>query len=79
MNGNKKCALLREVRKRICELNGLEYNETDCHHADECVKGACPACEAQLERINVQLQAKRLRGETVIYESLSETFERELK
>ena len=62
-----KCDILREIRRKVCELNGLEYTEKDCPHADGCRKGSCPACDAQLVRINRQLEAKRLRGETVRY------------
>lgn len=79
MTGKNKCELLKGIRRKICELNGLENSETDCPYADECLKGTCPSCDAQLERINLQLEAKRLRGETVIYDGLSETYESKLK
>ena len=79
MTGKTKCELLKEIRRKICELNGLENSEADCPRADECLKGTCPVCEAQLERINSQLEAKCLRGETVIYEGLSKTYESLMK
>ena len=53
MTGKTKCELLKEIRRKICELNGLENLEKDCPYADECLTGTCPACDAQLERINL--------------------------
>ena len=76
MTGKTKCELLKEIRRKICKLNGLENSEKDCPYADECLTGTCPACDAQLERINLQLEAKRLRGEAIRYDGLQECFEK---
>lgn len=74
MTGKTKCDLLREIRRKVCELNGLDYSEQDCPHAEGCRKGTCPACEAQLERINALLKDKRLSGGSVHYEGLTEIY-----
>ena len=59
--------------RTLVHLSGCRL---DCAY---CLKGTCPACDAQLERINLQLEAKRLRGEAVIYDGLSETYENRMK
>ncbi len=72
MRGQSKCAILREIRRKVCALNGLENTEPDCRYkGDDCI-GTCPFCDAQLERINIQLEAKRQQGETIHYDGLKE-------
>ena len=75
MNGQTKCAILREIRRKVCALNGLENTERDCRYRGEDCKGTCPYCDAQLERINSLLEAKRQRGEMVRYDGLREQYE----
>ena len=48
MTGKTKCELLKEIRRKICELNGLENSETDCPYADEC----CAAQTPELKEIS---------------------------
>ena len=74
MRGQLKCAILRKIRRKVCALNGLENNEADCRYKGDDCKGTCPFCDAQLERINSFLEAKRQRGETIIYEVLNELY-----
>ena len=75
MNGQTKCSILREIRRKVCALNGLENTERDCHYRGEDCKGTCPYCDAQLERSNSLLEAKRQRGEMVRYDGLREQYE----
>ena len=72
--GQTKCAILREIRRKVCELNGLDITERDCRYMGEDCKGTCPFCDALLARINTELETKSLRWEAVIYEGLSETY-----
>ena len=74
MDGQTKCAFLRDIRRKVCALNGLENTERDCRYRGEDCKGTCPYCDAQLERINALLDAKRQRGEVISYEALKEGY-----
>ena len=74
MDGQTKCAFLRDIRRKVCALNGLENTERDCRYRGEDCKGTCPYCDAQLERINALLDAKRQRGEVISYEGLKEGY-----
>ena len=72
--GTTKCELLRSIRRKVCELNGLEFTDRECPYADKYCKGTCPACDAELGRINLQLEEKRRRGEPVYYDGLKELY-----
>ena len=78
MNGQTKCAVLREIRRKVCALNGLENTERDCMYKGDDCKGTCPYCDAQLKRINAQLEAKRQRGEAIRFDGLKELYHNEL-
>ena len=75
MDGHTKCAILREIRRMVCALNGIENTERDCRYRGKDCKGTCPYCDAQLERINAQLGIKRQRGEAINYEGLKEVYD----
>ena len=75
MKKNNRCALLRDIRRKVCELNGLDCPEEDCPNADTCREDTCPACEAQLDRINRLLEDKRRRGEPVSFDGLKDEYE----
>lgn len=47
MQGKDKCKFLRNLRKKIAEVNGIEYNESDCPFTGQC-KGTCAKCDKQL-------------------------------
>ena len=74
-NGQSKCAILREIRRKVCALNGLENIERDCRYKGDDCKGTCPYCDAQLEHINSQLESKRQQGETINYDGLKELYQ----
>lgn len=56
--GKEKCKVLKEIRKKIAEENDIEYNPTECTHEGDCA-GTCPACEAELDYLNRQIDEKR--------------------
>lgn len=70
MKGKDKCQLLKDIRRQIAEQYGLEYHPTECHHKDECA-GTCPRCDAELQDLQRQLEAKGIHDIDLI-ESLSE-------
>ena len=78
MNGQTKCAVLREIRRKVCALNGLDNTDRDCMYKGDDCKGTCPYCDAQLERINAKLEAKRQLGELISFDGLKELYHNEL-
>lgn len=68
--GRDVCDLLRDVRKKIAEKNGIKYEFEECHHTGPC-KGTCPACEAELRYLEAELKKKIDRGEKVYIEGLA--------
>lgn len=63
-NGKKKCDLLKSVRKRIAEENGIPYEPTLCSYTGEC-KGTCPKCEAELRYLDRELSVRKRMGNSV--------------
>ena len=68
--GRDVCDLLRDVRKKIAEKNGIKYEFEECHHTGPC-KGTCPACEAELRYLEAELKKKIDRGEKVFIDGLA--------
>ena len=71
MNGKEKCEQLKEIRKRIADANGIPYKTKSCTHEDDCL-GTCPACEAEVNYLERELEKKRKRGEKVIINGIAE-------
>lgn len=76
--GQTKCAVLREIRRMVCAQNGLVFTEKECMYKGDDCKGTCPYCDAQLKRINAQLEAKRQRGEVIRFDGLNELYHKGL-
>jgi len=62
--GKEKCKVLKEIRKKIAEENGIEYNPIECTHEGDCA-GTCPACEAELMYIHQQIEDKKKNGKQI--------------
>ena len=44
--GRKICDVLKAVRKKIADMNGIAYEPRVCHFKGHC-SGTCPACETE--------------------------------
>ena len=62
--GKEKCDTLRNIRKKIAEVNGIDYEPGECTHVGPCL-GTCPMCDAELAYLDKELDAKRERGEEI--------------
>lgn len=69
--GKEKCSELREIRKTIADANGIEFNTTECRHADPCA-GTCPVCDAELEYLDKELQNIREKGGNVVLPGIAQ-------
>lgn len=68
--GKEKCEILRDIRKKIAEINGIKFEPAECHHKGPCL-GTCPVCDEEIKYLDEQLQLKKERGEEVIFAGLA--------
>ena len=59
--GKEICKILKGIRKKIAEANGISYQPAECHHESGCT-GTCPVCEEELRYIEGQLKANKDSG-----------------
>ena len=45
--GKSTCKVLKDIRQKIADVNGIRYVPKECNFKGEC-KGTCPACEAEI-------------------------------
>ena len=62
--GKKTCEVLRAVRKRVADLNGIQYVPVECTHEGDCI-GTCPACERERQYVEEQLSLKVKAGQAL--------------
>ena len=59
--GRAICKVLKDVRQKIANENGISYHPEECHHKGECT-GTCPGCEKEIRYLEEQLKNKRHSG-----------------
>lgn len=64
MKGKEICNILREIRKRIAEENGIPYQPMECNHVEDCL-GTCPYCEQEADYLLEELEKKESQGDVV--------------
>lgn len=62
--GRKICDVLKAVRKKIADMNGITYEPKVCHYKGHC-SGVCPACEAERKYIENELSLRERMGKAV--------------
>lgn len=65
MTGTDKCELYKAIRKKIADVNGIEYASAPCSHPDGCT-GTCPRCESETEYLDGMIDAIIRSGGKVI-------------
>lgn len=55
--GREKCEILKAIRAYVANRYGIEYTPSECNHEGEC-RGTCPKCDAELEKIQAELEKK---------------------
>lgn len=68
--GKQICGILKDIRRRIAEANGIEYAASDCNYEGDC-NGTCPRCEAEAAALWRQLDMRRAAGRAVTLVGLS--------
>ena len=59
--GKSTCKVLKDIRQKIANENGISYAPKECHYKGKC-KGTCPACEAEVRYLEEELKRKRRNG-----------------
>lgn len=61
MDGRTKCKILKGIRQRIADINGVNYEPYSCSNNGDC-KGTCAQCEKELDWLWAQLKQKESLG-----------------
>jgi len=72
MTGREKCELLKTVRKKIAEENGIIYLSSECTYRGKC-RGYCEKCDAEARYLESELKRLANTGDHQIV--LSETYQ----
>jgi hypothetical protein len=59
--GKSTCKVLKDIRQKIADENGICYVPKECNFKGEC-KGTCPACEAEIRYLEDELKRKQRNG-----------------
>ena len=61
MDGRSKCKILKGIRQRIADINGINYEPYPCSNNENC-KGTCAQCDKEVEWLYTQLKLKEFQG-----------------
>ena len=65
MKGKGKCKILKDIRRKIAQENGIDYVTTDCKYQGDCT-GTCPKCESEVRYLEAELEKRRSAGKAVL-------------
>ena len=61
MTGKEKCEMLKAIRKKIAEVNSIEYSTEPCNNEGDC-PGFCPQCDLEAANLLDNLKKKEAEG-----------------
>lgn len=64
MTGKEKCELLKTIRRKIAEMNGIDYYPEPCLHEGDC-PGFCPHCDQEAAYLMAELKKKEAAGSPI--------------
>lgn len=64
MLGKEKCRVLKQIRQRIADENGIPYQTRECTHTGSC-SGTCPYCESEVRYLESQLKKRASLGKQI--------------
>ena len=62
--GREICDVLKAIRKKIADTNGISYEPSECHFTGDC-QGTCPKCESELAMLDSAIEEKRQNGDPI--------------
>lgn len=72
MKGKEKCRILKDIRRRIAEENGIEYVTSECKHKGDC-RGTCPKCEQEVRDLERELERRMRLGKGIAIAGIAAT------
>ena len=69
-----KCEMFRQIRKHLCDNNGIPFLEESCPTPNKKCIGTCPECDHWLERLNAHLELKSQNGERINYDGIEQIY-----
>lgn len=69
-SGKVKCEILKQIRQKIADANGIEYSITPCTYEGDC-QGTCPKCESEVHFIERKLNELQQAGKKIIVSGLA--------
>lgn len=72
MDGKKRCAKLKAIRKAVADKIGVDLHQVECTWEGEC-KGTCPKCKQEEDILNKAILTKgaTIAGAAVVATSLA--------
>jgi len=62
--GKSTCKVLKDVRRKVADANGIPLQERECTHTGDCA-GSCPYCESEVRYLERELSKRRALGKAV--------------
>lgn len=62
--GKHICEILKGVRKKIADANGIDYSPCSCNFEGDC-RGTCAKCEEELSYLERQIGIKQRAGQAI--------------
>ena len=62
--GKRTCEILKDVRRKVAQENGIPLVERECTHEGDCL-GTCPYCESEVRYLERELSKRRALGKAV--------------
>jgi TonB family protein len=62
--GKRTCEILKDVRRKVAQENGIPLVERECTHEGDC-RGTCPYCESEVRYLERELSKRRALGKAV--------------
>ena len=56
--GKSTCKVLKEVRRKVAQANGIPLEEHECTHKGDCA-GTCPYCETEVRYLERELSKRK--------------------
>ena len=63
--GKTTCKVLKEVRRKIADANGIPLQERECTHTGDCA-GTCPYCESEVRYLERELSKRKSLGKALV-------------
>lgn len=71
MKGKELCEILKSIRQKIADANGIPYTTRECTHKGDC-PGTCPLCDAELDDLQQKILAMEEEGKKVNLDVLTD-------